>query len=143
MAINSQGSQILHDAGGGSPTSYNAVEQVKSITGPQGTANLIDVSHLGSTAKEYLPGLADSGQVQLVCQFIGGSEQMDLRRMFDNTADAEHFMIKIPTSSLKTNFHTFAFDAVVIKWDLAESVDAAVVLNVTLQVSGAVNYAVV
>jgi len=142
MAINSQGSQILHDSGG-SPHAFAAIEQVKSITGPQGKANLIDVSHLGSTSKEYLAGLGDSGQIQLSCLFTGGTEQMDLRRMFTTTADAEAFLIKIPTTSAKTQFHQFGFNAVVLSWDLTESVDAAVVLNVTLQVTGAVSYAVV
>jgi hypothetical protein len=142
MALNSQGSSILHDSGN-SPHAYAAIEAVKSITGPQGTANLIDVSNLASTAKEYLAGLSDSGQITLACLFTGGNEQMDLRRMFINTADAEAFMIKIPTSSAKTTFHTFGFNAVVLKWDLTESVDAAVLLNVTLQVTGVPNYAIV
>lgn len=141
MAINSQGSKILH-AGAGSPGDYVAIESVKSITGPQGTANLIDVSHLQSTSKEYLAGLSDSGQIQLSCLFTGEAEQMDLRRMFITTADAEQFKIMIPTTSAKTAFHQFSFNAVVLKWDLTESVDAAVVLNITLQVTGTPDYAV-
>ena len=139
MAINSQGSTIGHDAGH-SPGEYVLIENVKSITGPQGTAALIDVSNLSSTAKEYMPGLGDAGQVQIVCQFTAGPQQMDLFRMFQTNADPEAFQIRIPTTSAKTAFHTFNFTGIVIKWDTAEAVDAAVVLNITLQSSRAVTY---
>ena len=138
-AINSQGSTIGHDAGN-SPHTYALLENVKSITGPQGTAALVDVSNLSSVAKEYIPGLPDSGQVQIVCQFVAGVVQLDMLRMFNANADAEAFEIKIPVTSARLTFYTFNFHAIVLKWDMAEAVDAAVVLNITLQTTGGVTY---
>lgn len=139
MAINSQGSQFLH-SGPGSPASYVAIEEVISIGGPQGTATLIDVSHLGSTRKEYLQGLADNGAVQLSCNFTGATKQMDMFTMFNTTADPEQFMLKIPSDSTKTTFHTFVFDGIVTKWELADATDAKVTLAITVQTTGGVTY---
>lgn len=139
MAINSQGSKLLH-SGPGSPSDYAELEEVKSIGGPQGTLNVIDVSHLGSTRKEYLPGLADNGQVQVVCQFTGGTEQMAMFDLFNNTSDPEQFQIQIPTDSTKTSFHKFDFLAIVTKWELSDAVDTAVQLTITLQTTGGVTY---
>jgi hypothetical protein len=139
MAINSQGSSILHD-NGNSPGAYTAIEEVSSINGPQGTASLIDVSHLGSSRKEYLQGLADDGQIQITANFIAGAQQMDLKRMFNENADPEAFLIQIPTDSTKTAYHKFYFSALVMKWSITDGVDAKVVLDMTLQTSGGVTY---
>lgn len=140
-AINSQGSKIYHDTGN-SPGAYQEIENVKTITGPSGTAALIDVSNLSSTRKEYLPGLADNGQLQLECQFIGGaaSQQIDLLRMFNTNANPEFFMVKVPKDTTLTSFHLFTFQAIVTKWETSEAVDSAVKLNITLQTTGGVTY---
>jgi hypothetical protein len=139
MAINSQGSSILHD-NGNSPGGYVALEEVTTINGPDGSASLIDVSHLGSTRKEYLQGLADDGQIQIECNFIAGAQQMDMKRMFNENADPEAFQIQIPTDSTKTAFHKFFFNGIVMKWATSEGVDAKVKLDITLQTTGGVTY---
>jgi hypothetical protein len=142
MALNAQGSKILHSSGGvgDSPSSYVAIEQVISISGPDGSASLIDVSHLGSTRKEYLPGLADNGQIQLSCNFTAGTKQMEMFDNFNANADPEPFEIQIPTSSGASTYHRFRFSAIVTKWSLAEAVDQKVTLNITLQTTGGVAY---
>jgi hypothetical protein len=139
MALNSQGSKISH-GNGASPEVFTQIEEVTSIGGPDGSAPLIDVSHLQSTRKEYLQGLADGGQVQLECNFIAGAQQMSLFTMFNNTADPESFRIEIPTDSTRSAFHQFDFQGIVTKWSLADAVDAKVKLNVTLQTTGGVVY---
>lgn len=141
MAINSQGSKILHAPRTASPSVYAAIEEVTSIGGPDGTLNLIDVSHLQSSRKEYLPGLADNGTITLACNFTAGTQQMQLFDMFNNSSDPEEFRIQVPTDSTRTSFHTFNFLALVSKWSLADAVDSKVVLNITLQTTGGVNYA--
>lgn len=144
MAINSQGSRILHaDVSASpdpSPLVYVALEEVTSIGGPDGTLNLIDTSHLGSTAKEYLPGLADNGTITLALNFTAGTKQMVMKDLFDGSADANPFRIQIPTTSARTAYHTFDFDAIVTRWSLADAVDSKVTLNITLQTTGGVDY---
>ena len=140
MAINSQGSKILHASAAASPSVYVELEEVTSIGGPDGTLNLIDVSHLGSTRKEYLPGLADNGTITLACNFTAGTKQMAMFALFNGSADPNEFRIKIPTDATKTLFHTFDFNAIVTRWSLADAVDAKVTLNITLQTTGGVVY---
>jgi hypothetical protein len=138
-ALNSQGTRIYHSASL-SPSSFSKVENATNIAGPDGTAPLIDVSTLESTRKEYLAGLGDSGQLQIDANFTAATQQMDLKRMFDNTADAEAFALQIPTDSTKTLYHTFQFNAVVTKWSLKASVNNKVDLSITIQTTGGVTY---
>lgn len=139
MALSSQGTKL--QKGSASPTVWSDVEEVVSIQGPSSSSNLIDVSHLGSTAKEYLTGLSDSGQLQVTCNFTGGTQQMAMRTMFTTSASAGEFRIRIPTSPGASTYHNFAFRAVVMSWEVGAQVDDKVPLNMTLQVSGSVAYA--
>ena len=41
------------------------IEQVVSISGPDGSVGEIDVTHLASTGKEYIGALPDFGQISL------------------------------------------------------------------------------
>lgn len=57
---------------------FVAVGEVKSWSGPGGSASVIDVSHLGSTRKEKRIGLPDEGQIQI-----------GYNRLFDNSGQEE------------------------------------------------------
>jgi hypothetical protein len=139
MALGSQGSRIAHSPAG-SPAVYVDLEEVTSIGGPDGTLNLIDVSHLKSLRKEYLPGLADNGTISVECNFIAGTEQMLLFDMFNTSAVAEQFRIQIPTDPTWTQFHGFLFDGIISKWTLGETVDDKSKLSITIQTTGGVTY---
>lgn len=136
--INAQGSRIEHSAG--SPSVWNEIEHVTSISGPSGTANLIDVTDLRSSGKEYLPGLADFGEITLACNFTGGTEQMALFDLFSTNADANEYRLRIPTSAAQTTFYVFRFNAVVSAWSLSAAVDDKVPLNITLRTTGGVEF---
>lgn len=139
MALNSQGSYFRH-ADNSSPNQYATLEECKTINGPDGQAQQIDTTHLLSTGKEYLPSLADYGNVSLECNGTFGAVQMALKAMYDNSSDPEQFEIHIPTTSAKTQFHVFHFLGIVTKWQLSEGVNAEVKLSITVKVSGAFGY---
>jgi hypothetical protein len=122
MALNAQGSKILHSSLD-SPASYTAIEEVTSISGPDGSANLIDVSHLGSTRKEYLTGLADNGQIQMACNFTAGTKQMEMFDLFNNSSSPSQFQINVPHSPGSSSYYKFFFLGIVTKWSLSEAVD--------------------
>ena len=98
------------------------------------------MSHLRSTRKQYLPGLADNGTVSLECHFTGGTEQMRLFDMFNNTSDPEQMRILIPIASGSTTFHRFTFLGIISKWSIADATDTAVKLSITVQTTGGVTY---
>jgi hypothetical protein len=57
MAMESQGVSVYFSTSSANSTAAAAlVEQVVSFNGPSGSAGVIDVTHLGSTAKEKLIG---------------------------------------------------------------------------------------
>lgn len=62
MAFEAQGTRLFWSASTSLSTAVQ-IGEVNSINGPSGSAGVIDVTHLGSTAKEKLMGLPDEGQV--------------------------------------------------------------------------------
>jgi len=81
MALESQGITIFFSTSTVSSTAAAAaIEEVNSFSGPTGSAGIIDVTHLLSTAKEKLVGLRDEGQISLDLNFIAtGAVQTKLR----------------------------------------------------------------
>lgn len=133
---NAQQSRILHSAGG-TVGSFDEIEAVTNISGPTGTANNIDVTDLRSTAKEFLAGLADYGNVTLSLNYVGGTKQLDLYDMFRTNADPQPFKIAFPTSAAATAFDVLAFDASVQSCQWGAQVDGKQDLSITLKTSGA------
>lgn len=122
-----------------SPHRYKACEEVNSISGPDGKAKLIDVTHLQSTGKEYLQGIPDFGQVTLECNFIAGDIQLLLRERYATQATKKSCRIEIPDDA-SSNYHVFEFDAIVTSWALDDKTDDKVGLKVMLQIVGGVTY---
>ena len=135
---NSQQTRILHSDGGSTGT-YAELEDVTQISGPNGTANVIDVTDLRSTAKESLPGLADYGQIQVTMNYTGGTEQVALYDMFAGNADPEYFKIAMPTSAVATTFDVLSFRASVTQCQFGANVDDKQTLQITLKTDGAVD----
>ena len=65
-----------------SPIVYTKVAEILSISGPEVTAEEIDVTSLDSTGgfKEYITGLKDGGTVSLEANWIkGNAQQLSMR----------------------------------------------------------------
>ena len=135
MARNAQHSVLQH-GGASSPATYVELEEVTSITGPDGSANLINASHLQSNKKEYLQGLADGGTIQLECNYVGGTKQLALFEMFNTGADPEFFRMRLPNNSALTTYDDFYFLGIVTKWSLGAKVDDKQTLTMTIQTTG-------
>jgi predicted secreted protein len=138
MALKSQNT-VLQMTNDDSPETFTAIEEVSSISGPDGSANLIDTTHLTSTGKEYLQGLADFGKITLECNFTAGTKQLAMRTKFVNQAAAHAYKLKIPDGA--GQFHTFSFNAIVTSWALNSPTDDKVSLSIGIQISGSVVYA--
>jgi Lambda phage tail tube protein, TTP len=63
---------VLARGDGGAPEVFATVPAIVSITGPDSTKAEIDVTDLGSLAKEYKGGLADFGRMSVEMQYIPG-----------------------------------------------------------------------
>jgi len=137
-AINAQGIVIAR-GDGGSPETYTLIAEITDFDGPGGERPDIDVSSLDSTAREYLPGLKDNGDFSFTANFLGADAQHVLIRDTDTaeTTDATNFRITFTDVGATTA--TFA--AFVKQYRPSGSVDAAVVANVTMRVTGDVTWA--
>ena len=119
----------------GSPSGDLTIGEIVSFDGPGGEAEVIDATHLGSSAKEKLMGLPDEGQFSFECHLIKDNEGQTLlrTRRDDQTLDA--FKITLPAGEILT------FSAYVLGFKIAGGVDEKVMASVTLEISGAVTWA--
>lgn len=72
-ALESQGMTIARGDGATPTEVFTTIPEVKSISGPDGSANEIDVTDLSSSAKEFRMGLQDEGNITLDMMFIPGT----------------------------------------------------------------------
>lgn len=132
-ALQSQGMTIaISDEA--SPEVYTTIAEVMSIDGPGGSASVIDVTDLSSTAKEKRAGLQDEGQVTFEINYIPTDTQHALLRTVRTAATVRSFRIFF-TDSPQT---TWTFDALVLGFSVSNSVDDVTKASVTLEVTGAV-----
>lgn len=70
---------------GASPEVFTTIPEINSVTGPSGTTEQIDVSHMQSTAREYILGLPDFGEFTLEMNWlVNNAVQEGLRSDFIN-----------------------------------------------------------
>lgn len=70
--------------GSATPQTMTAVSEVTGVSGFDGQADEIDTTHLQSTAKEFLVGLQDFGNVSLKLSLITDTGQAKLRSLKAN-----------------------------------------------------------
>jgi predicted secreted protein len=134
-AIESQG--MLIQRGSGSPLAYVTIPEIKSFTGPGGSASIIDVTDLQSAAKEKRMGLADEGQLQLTINYIPDDEvHMALRA--DRAARTETAFKIVFTDGSDTEW---TFSAFVTGFSVSGGVDGVIEAQVTLEITGAITEA--
>jgi len=129
LAIKSQ--QFLFKIGNeDSPLTYTEVKEVVSFSGLDGTASEIDVTHMQSTAKEFLMGLQDFGNFQLDCNFIADDSGQDKMRAAKASADIQDFQATLSDSTVIT-FRGFVMSA-----SMSGGVDSKIDTSFNIRISG-------
>lgn len=111
---------------------FDEVGEIKSGDGPNGSASVIDVSHLSSTRREKRMGLADEGQLGVTFNRIFGDDGQ--ASMQTARADRELRNIKITYSDGSTD----SFTAYVLEFSTSFAVDDVLQGSATFEISGAV-----
>lgn len=113
------------------------VGEVTDFDGPGGSNSEIDVTHLGSTAREFRNGLTDSGEVSVSLNFVPG----DVGQVFLRQKQAEK---NTPTAFVLTLTDTPAttirFNAFVREFNITGATDDKVSATATLRVTGPVTW---
>lgn len=135
-AIEAQGMKLQRGTGSG-PITYTDIPEIKSFSGPGGSASVRDVSDLNSTAKEKKMGLADEGQLQITINYIPDNTVHAALRA-DRAARS-----KVPFKLVFTDTGAteWTFDAFVTGFSISGSVDGDVEAQVTLEITGAITEA--
>jgi len=138
MALESQGSKVYFSTSTALSTAIE-VGEVVGFNGPTGQANTIDVTHLGSSAKEFMMGLRDEGEITLDINFKPtDTGQTKLRECRANRTKS-HFAIKLTDTAITQ----IDGDCYVLGYAGQGSVDNALKGSVTLKITGALNYTTV
>jgi predicted secreted protein len=132
-AIETQGMQ-LQIGDGATPEVFTKISEIKNFSGPGGSASVINVASLDSTAQEKRMGLVDEGQLQFTINYV--------------PADPQHAALRAARASREqANFRLIFTDTGATQWDFAAfvtgfsvsgGVDAVVEAQVTLEITGAI-----
>jgi hypothetical protein len=143
MGFSAQGVQFIWtDGTAACTTSMDAtgvVGEVTNISGPTGSAGVIDVTHLLSTAKEKMMGLPDEGQITLELNFAYSTSGNDKQKAIvaDRKARTKRqwgIIFSDTSSSLARG------DGYITGFSVTGSVDNKLSANVTIEIDGPVTW---
>lgn len=132
----SQGT-VFKTGDGASPETFNAVGQVVNIDGPDGSAPVIDVSNLSSTAREKNVGLPDEGQITLTVQYDPDDTGQTRLKTLRTNRTSGNFKIEMSDSPATV----LSFSGYVLQFSRSFSIDEVVMGTVTIEISGSVTEA--
>ena len=118
-----------------SPLDYEDILGIVDFTAFDGSAAEIDVTHLQSTRKQYLKGIADSGSFTINCNFIDGDDGQDLLKDAYDSQDAYAFRYT------RSDGSTATFQGYVMTASESGGVDAKVDASYSIRVDGVVTFA--
>lgn len=132
-AIVTQGFK-LEIGNGSSPIVYTEVGEVTSFDGFDGQASEIDVTHLQSTAKEFLMGLQDEGTFSVDVNFLPDDAGQDAMRTAKGTGLIQPFRVTFSDTTTAT------FQGFVLSATVSGGVDAKVDGSFAIRISGEVTW---
>ena len=134
-AIESQGVTISYSVG--SPSTFAAVANVTSFSGPGGSASVIDVTNLSSLAKEKLMGLPDEGQFTLDINL----DPDDASHVALRNARASRTRTEFKLTLTDATPATATFYGYVLGFAVSGAVDQQVKASLTIEIDGTVAWA--
>lgn len=138
--LNSQGVEFFWS----NTTAYSTastclIGEVTDFSGPGGQAAVIDVSHLGSTAREKRIGLRDEGQMTLGINFVPSDVGQLALRSDRATRTMKKVVIKF-NDTTEVGSNKAVFDAYCSGFSISGGVDQKVAGQIVLEVANAVTY---
>jgi len=135
QALEAQGME-LKIGDGASPEMFTAIPEIKTFSGPGGSAAVIDVTDLSSPAKEKRMGLADEGQLSFTINYIPANQQHADLREARATREETSFQMVFTDDSPST---TWDFSGFVTGFSVSGAVDGVVEATVTIEITGAIS----
>lgn len=116
-------------------TTYAQIGQVTSISGPDGNIPEVDVTHLSSTGKEFIAGLADWGSVSLEVIFDAATTSTMHEQIWNDflAGTVTYYQLRLSDSPATT----ITMQAYPNQYSLNLGVDEAVRATLGLKITGA------
>lgn len=130
-SIESQGMELRRGDGGETEV-FTKIPKVRSISGPGGSAAIIDDTDLSSTAKEKRMGLPDEGQITLGIRYIPTNAQHAGLRADRKDRIRRNFELEFSDGTV------WSFAALVPTFSISGAIDDLVDASVTLDISGSI-----
>lgn len=118
-----------------SPLVWTEVKEIVSFSGFDGQAAEIDVTHLQSTAKEFLMGLQDFGNFTLEANYLPADAGQDAMRAAKASRDIKTFRCTFSDATTAT------FSGYVLSASASGGVDSKVDTSFNVRISGDVVFA--
>lgn len=130
-AVKAQGTFLEIDNGAGG---WLTIGEMTNFDGPGGSADIIDVTHLQSTAREKLPGLPDEGQfsfdLNLVPDDAGQVEFREAREA--NEDEPRNFRLHLPDAGTTV----IAFDGFALNFAINGGVNGKIAASALVEITG-------
>lgn len=135
MAMESQGTKLFWSASTAQSTAVQ-VNEITDFNGPGGAAAVIDISHLGSTAKEKLIGLRDEGQLSFSLNY-NATDAGQVSLIADRAARTKKgCLLKFNNAATNSAF----FKGYCMQFAITGAVDDKIAANAVIEITGAVSY---
>lgn len=131
-AIDAQDTRVYRGSGTGSPENFQMIPEVKTFSGPGGSADIRDRTTLESTAKEKHIGLPDEGQLTLNLLYVPGDAVHAGLRADRANRTLRNFRIEFNDD----DDTKWSFAAYVSGFQVQGGTGADVEATVTLEISG-------
>lgn len=129
-AVPAQGTKLEYKEANKSVVDWKRVVNLSDISGFSGSANMADVTHLGSAGKEKRPGLQDWGQVTIALSINLKEESHSALLTAKQKALALDFKLTLSDAS------TIEFRAYVKDFPISAKVDQMLTGSINLEITG-------
>lgn len=114
---------------------YTEVGEVTDFSGPGGSANVIDATHLRSVAREKLMGIPDEGQFTFSLNFVPGNDGQIAFRAARRSRAKQSFALVFSDDATYALFEGYA-----LEFSVSGAVDDKVNGSATIEITGAVEW---
>lgn len=133
-----QGCRLWYTDDGG--TTHTQIPGITQVAKPATSKERIDVSDLDSTAREYIPGLNDSGSVSYPLNFDGTNATHQALLVLESSGNIVGWKLELVESGVAT-MTTVEFDGYVDNVDIGGGVSGKQEGTLVIQPTGGNSYA--
>jgi len=124
-----------------SPITYSELEEVMGGVQVGESAPLVDVTHLQSTSREYISGLADGDEFSLECNMSPNSPSIQQQFIALKGSTRSLRVTSTDLSTSPNTSRTYTFSSVFLGWSLQPAVGEQDKITFNFKISGGITRA--